>query len=222
MTDVQPARSAFGAGGDEPYAEALRTDGHIRLTDPDRPDTVVTFDVGRWSAPADHVDRSLFAGVDGPVIDIGCGPGRMLLAAADIGVPALGIDVSPVAVSIANRGGGNAVRGSVFDPVPDEGHWDTALVIDGNIGIGGDPEGLLRRCRDIVRTQGRVVVETNPDDDVDRVFDATIIGADGRASGTFPWAEVGRLTLLRHAASAGLVARASWVSGGRAFTELIA
>jgi SAM-dependent methyltransferase len=222
MTDVQPARSAFGAGGDEPYAAALRTDGHIRLTDPARPERIVTFDVGRWSAPADHVDRSLFEGVDGPVIDIGCGPGRMLLAAADIGVPALGIDVSPVAVAIANRSGGHAVRGSVFDPVPDEGHWDTALVLDGNIGIGGDPAALLGRCRDIVHEHGRIVVETAVDDDADRSFEATVVDAAGRSSGSFPWAEVGRHALARHAEAAGLVVRASWNTGGRAFSELVA
>jgi SAM-dependent methyltransferase len=222
MTDLQPARSAFGAGGDEPYAAALRSDGHIRLTDPDRPGAVTTFDVGRWSAPADHVDRSLFEGVDGPVIDIGCGPGRMLVAAADIGVPALGVDVSAVAVAIANRAGGNAVRGSVFDPVPDEGRWDTALVIDGNIGIGGDPAALLARCRDIVHEHGRVVVETATDPDTDRAYLATVVDADGRASATFPWAEVGRRALVRHAEAAGMVVRTSWTTGGRAFSEIIA
>ncbi len=64
----------FGAGGGEPYARALQTDGHLRLTDPDRPDVEVTMDVGRWSAAADRVDRSLLEGADGPVIDVGCGP----------------------------------------------------------------------------------------------------------------------------------------------------
>ncbi len=44
----------FGAGGGEPYARALQTDGHLRLTDPDRPDVEVTMDVGRWSAAADR------------------------------------------------------------------------------------------------------------------------------------------------------------------------
>ncbi len=131
---------AFGAGGGEPYARALRTDGRIRLTDPDRPDAAIDFDVARWSAAADRVDRSLLEVADGPVIDIGCGPGRMLVAARTLGIPSLGVDVSAEAVAIARRTGGTAMQGSVFDPVPDEGHWDTALVIDGNIGIGGDPE----------------------------------------------------------------------------------
>ncbi|ROP74636.1 bifunctional 2-polyprenyl-6-hydroxyphenol methylase/3-demethylubiquinol 3-O-methyltransferase UbiG [Curtobacterium sp. PhB115] len=213
---------SFGAGGGEPYARALRSDGRLRLTDPERPDAVTTMDVGRWSAAADRVDRSLLDDVDGPVIDIGCGPGRMLVAARTLGIPALGVDVSAEAVAIAQRSGGTAIQGSVFDAVPDEGHWDTALVIDGNIGIGGDPVGLLERCRDIVRSGGRVIVETNPDPRADRVYTARVVDADGHESAGFPWAEVGLEALHRHAADAGLVARQSWTAAGRSFCELLA
>lgn len=213
---------AFGAGGGEPYARALRTDGRLRLTDADRPDAAITFDVARWSAAADRVDRSLLEVADGPVIDIGCGPGRMLVAARTLGIPSLGVDVSAEAVAIARRTGGTAIQGSVFDPVPDEGHWDTALVIDGNIGIGGDPEALLRRCGEIVRVGGRVVVETHVDRHADRAFTARVMDADGHQSAAFPWAEVGIDALLDHAADAGLTARQSWTAEGRTFCELVA
>jgi len=222
MTDTTSTLQAFGAGGDEPYARALRSDGRLRLTDAERPGEVVTMDVGRWSAAADRVDRSLLEGADGPVIDLGCGPGRMLVAALRMGLPALGVDVSAEAVAIANRSGGRAVQGSVFEPVPDEGHWDTALIIDGNIGIGGDPVALLARAAQIVRDGGRVVVETNRDGDADRTYVATVTDADGHASSAFPWAEVGLTALHAHAATAGLTARQSWTDGGRHFCELIA
>lgn len=222
MTDVTQTPVTFGTGGDEPYARALRTDGRLRLTDPARPDVVVTMDVGRWSAAADRVDRSLLDDVDGPVIDIGCGPGRMLVAARTLGIPALGVDVSAEAVAIAQRSGGRAIQGSVFDAVPDEGRWDTALVLDGNIGIGGDPAALLARCRDIVRAGGRVVVETHADATADRTYRARVMDADGHESAEFPWAEVGLDALHGHAAAAGLVARQSWTAEGRNFCELIA
>lgn len=212
----------FGAGGGEPYARALQTDGHLRLTDPDRPDVEVTMGVGRWSAAADRVDRSLLEGADGPVIDIGCGPGRMLVAARALGIPSLGVDVSAEAVAIARRSGGTAVQGSVFDTIPDEGRWDTALVIDGNIGIGGDPVALLARCGEIVRDGGRVVVETHADRSADRAFTAHVVDVDGNRSEGFPWAEVGVDALLRHAATAGLSARQSWTTDGRTFCELVA
>jgi SAM-dependent methyltransferase len=213
---------SFGAGGGEPYARALRTDGRLRLTDTSRPGSAVTLDVGRWSAAADRVDRSLLDGVDGPVIDIGCGPGRMLVAARTLGIPALGVDVSADAVAIAQRSGGTALQGSVFDEVPDEGHWDTALVIDGNIGIGGDPAALLARCAEIVRVGGRIVVETHVDRHADRVYTARVVDADGHQSEGFPWAEVGVDALLDHAESVGLVARQSWTASGRTFCELVA
>lgn len=222
MTNTAPAPQTFGAGGDEPYAHALRSDGRLRLTDPERPGETVTLDVGRWSAAADRVDRSLLDGADGPVIDIGCGPGRMLVAARTLGIPALGVDVSAEAVAIARRSGGTAVQGSVFDPVPDEGHWDTALVIDGNIGIGGDPVALLARCAEVVRVGGRVIVETHPDPDADRTYRATVTDADGNVSAAFPWAEVGVRALLDHAEVAGLTARQSWTADGRTFCELLA
>ncbi|MGW8430550.1 class I SAM-dependent methyltransferase [Curtobacterium citreum] len=212
----------FGAGGGEPYARALRTDGSIRLTDPERPDVTVTMDVGRWNAAADRVDRSLLDGADGPVIDIGCGPGRMLVAARTLGIPALGVDVSAEAVAIARRSGGTAVQGSVFDPIPSEGRWDTALVIDGNIGIGGDPVALLARCAAIVRDGGRVVVEAHPDPTADRAFTAHVVDTDGNRSAAFPWAEVGIEALLEHAEAAGLRPRQSWTAEGRTFCELVA
>ena len=222
MTDTTSTLQAFGAGGDEPYARALRSDGRLHLTDADHPGRAVTMDVGRWSADADRVDRTLLEGADGPVIDLGCGPGRMLVAAARMGLPSLGVDVSAEAVAIAQRSGGRAVQGSVFDPVPDEGFWDTALIIDGNIGIGGDPVALLERARDIVRVGGRIVVETHPDDDADRSYRATVTDTDGHASETFPWAEVGLHALLGYAGAAGLTLRQSWSDAGRAFCELVA
>ncbi|OIH97690.1 bifunctional 2-polyprenyl-6-hydroxyphenol methylase/3-demethylubiquinol 3-O-methyltransferase UbiG [Curtobacterium sp. MCBA15_001] len=222
MTDTTQAPVTFGTGGDEPYARALRSDGRLRLTDPDRPDLAITMDVGRWNAAADRVDRSLLDGVDGPVIDIGCGPGRMLVAAGALGLPALGVDVSAEAVAIARRSGGRAVQGSVFEAVPEEGRWDTALVLDGNIGIGGDPAALLARCREIVRDGGRVVVETHDDADADHTYQARVIDTDGHASAEFPWAEVGLHALRRHAARVGLEPRASWTTAGRSFCELVA
>ena len=41
--------------------------------------------------------------------------------------------------------GGPALVRSVFETLPGEGRWDTVLLMDGNIGIGGDPAALLGR-----------------------------------------------------------------------------
>jgi len=42
------------------------------------------------------------------------------------------------------------VRRSVFDALPAEGRWHTALLADGNVGIGGDPIRLLSRLRGLI------------------------------------------------------------------------
>ena len=55
------------------------------------------------------------------------------------------------------RLGGPALRRSVFDPLPGEGRWGTALLLDGNIGIGGDPRALLAPDWRELRRPGRPV-----------------------------------------------------------------
>jgi SAM-dependent methyltransferase len=214
--------SGFGAGGDEPYAKALAAEGRLVMNADDRPGHAQEYDLARWSAAADRIDLSLFDDVDGPVIDLGCGPGRMLVAARALGLPALGIDLSKAAVRVARRAGADVIRGSLFDPVPDEGRWDTAFLIDGNIGIGGDPEGLFRRAGEIVRPGGSVIVEADGDSDVDRRFTATITDGDGNISASFPWAVAGRRAVVRHAQGAGLDLHSSWTAGGRTFCRLLA
>jgi SAM-dependent methyltransferase len=211
----------FGGGGDEPYAMALRSDGRLTMQSDDQPEDRTEYDVARWRAAADAVDLSLFADVDGPVIDLGCGPGRMLVAARSIGVPALGVDLSAAAVRIARRSGAPVVHGSLFDTLPDEGRWDTAFLLDGNIGIGGDPETLLRRAAAIVREGGSVIVETSTDADADRRFLATVTDDGGRVSARFPWAVVGSRALVAAAGDTGLELHTCWTTADRTFCRLL-
>ena len=65
---------------------------------------------------------------------------------------ALGVDVSPVAVALARaarRDASSRRRSSIA--VPGAGSWNSALLLDGNIGIGGAPDALLRRARRAAR-----------------------------------------------------------------------
>src|SRR4051812_49744005 len=99
--------------------------------------------LARWLGPIAAADERVLARAVGPVLDVGCGAGRHVCALARRGVLALGLDVSPVAVRLARERGATAVEGSIFDRVP--GHWASALLLDGNVGIGGRPAALLRR-----------------------------------------------------------------------------
>ena len=121
--------------------------------------TAIPLDVQRWRSTVDDVEGRLLRRLDDPVLDIGCGPGRITAELARRGRFSLGIDPAPMAEIEAARTGAPFLRRSVFSTLPGEGRWGTALLLDGNIGIGGDPVALLRRCADLVRSGGTVVAE---------------------------------------------------------------
>ncbi|HYY12455.1 MAG TPA: methyltransferase domain-containing protein [Kineosporiaceae bacterium] len=176
-------------------------------------------EVHRWDAPADAVDERLLDRCDGPTIDLGCGPGRLTEALARRGVPALGVDLSPVALAVAARRGALALHRDLFRPLPGEGRWGTALLADGNIGIGGNPGRLLRRVARLVAPAGRAVVEVHPGDADSRGL--VRIAVDGGVeSAPFPWAVVGAAALERCAAPAGWSTVETWHDAGRAFVLL--
>ncbi|MFI6405632.1 class I SAM-dependent methyltransferase [Streptomyces sp. NPDC050548] len=202
----------------DPYTDALRTGRgplFLRRTD----GWLLPLEVERWCAEADAADREVLRRCEGAVLDVGCGPGRLVAALSAQGRPVLGIDVSEAAVAHTVRLGGQALRRSVFEPVPGEGRWDTALLIDGNVGIGGDPHALLRRMSQLLADKGLLIVETAPVDVDERV---RVRVADGRgASGTsFPWARVGTPALLRHADRAGWRPEGQWTADDRSFLAL--
>ena len=211
----------FGAGGHEPYARALR-DGTAVLTLSDVHPTAqpVRVPVGRFTAPADAVDLRVLDRARGPVLDVGCGPGRMVAAALRSGLPALGVDVSRTAVRLARAAGLPVLRRSVFEPLPVGPGFGTVLLLDGNVGIGGSPGRLLARCGELLAPGGTLVAEVDGDPDVDRSFIGVLRADDGGSSDPFPWAQVGHAALARHACAVGLTVVRGWSDGGRRFAEL--
>lgn len=221
--------ATFGTGGSEPYATALRrpdsldTDSNLlflRDTRGGASDRRVTMDVSRWNADADDADLTLLLSVTGPLLDIGCGPGRMVRAAEALGILAVGIDVSAAAIDVASGLGGVFYQGTVFDPVPGEGDWQTALLVDGNVGIGGSIAGLLHRCRQLLAPEGEIVVELDPDPDHEDHYLGQVVDAAGRASATFPWAEIGLNRIVRLLPQLQLELVQSWDIDGRSFCRL--
>ncbi|MGW8564830.1 class I SAM-dependent methyltransferase [Isoptericola sp. NPDC055881] len=172
-------------------------------------------DVSTWAAPATASDDVLLARCVGPVLDVGCGPGRLAAELGRRGVPCLGIDVSRAAVRQARDRGAVALRRAVEAALPGEGRWGTVLLADGNIGIGGDPSALLRRCAELVRPGGGVLVETDPDREACDLSPVVLRAADGRHSHAMPWARLGADALRDVAAGVGLSVAEEWTAAGR-------
>ena len=105
----------------------------------------------RWLGPLTAADTAVLDRTRGPVLDVGCGPGRHVLALARRGRLALGVDVAPAAVRVARLRGAPAIEACVFERIPGAGTWGSALLLDGNIGIGGAPVALLARLRELLR-----------------------------------------------------------------------
>jgi SAM-dependent methyltransferase len=173
----------------------------------------------RWCSPADGADRRLLARATGTILDVGCGPGRLVGELARQGRHALGLDISPAALRLARRAGGTVIRRSVFDPLHGEGMWGTVLLADGNIGIGGRPTALLRRCRELIAPAGRVLVEVERPGTGHR--DTRIRLERGtEASEWFAWSHVGVDAIEELAAAADLRRAATWQEAGRWFAAL--
>jgi SAM-dependent methyltransferase len=161
----------------------------------------------RWHGAASAEEQALLADVAGPVIDLGCGPGRLLVTLTRRGVRALGVDSSASAVALARARGAPVLQRDVFAPLPQEGRWATALLFDGTVGIGGEPVRLLRRCRRLLATGGEILAEVAPPGTGWRRVTAWFERDGQRQSPAFAWAVVGADAADELAGASGLTVR---------------
>ncbi len=176
-------------------------------------------DLERWGGPATDSEREILREVEGPVLDVGCGPGRLVEALRLQHVNVVGIDAAPTAIARARARGRRIVQRSVFDPVPREGTWASVLLFDGNIGIGGDPNRLLVRIRDLMRPDGCVFVELEPPGARVEFGHVEFEVATGMV-GTFPWCWVGCDEIGTIATGSGLRVDDCRSVDGRWFAQL--
>lgn len=170
--------------------------------------------MGDWTRPADAADHALLDLCHDSTLDIGCGPGRLSSALALRGHVVLGVDIVAEAVEQARSRGAAAEQRNVFKPMPDEGRWKTALLADGNIGIGGDPAALLARTRELISPTGRVVVELKGPGFASKVIWATLESGD-YTTRPFRWAVVGVDDIERFGSQSGFRVSAQEMVGDR-------
>jgi SAM-dependent methyltransferase len=181
---------------------------------------VIELPTKKWLGALTPADQAVLAHAAAPVLDVGCGPGRHVAALARRGVMALGIDVAPGALRLARDQGAAVLQRSIFERVPGAGHWGSALLLDGNIGIGGDPHALLCRIRDVLDDDGVVLAEVDPPGcDCRRTYARLEKGP--LTTDWFPWATVGADGVAGLAADCGFALRESWTEEGyRWFAKL--
>ncbi|GAA3032319.1 class I SAM-dependent methyltransferase [Streptosporangium longisporum] len=196
------ATALTGLGTEIEYADGTRT----------------ALEAGRWFAPIPG-DEAMLARCRGLTLDIGSGPGRLTAELARRGVPALGIDITPQAVRLTRRAGGVALLGDVFGDLPWSGRWSSALLADGNIGIGGHPHALLRRVRQLLRPGGEVVVELAGPATASRV-DRVRLRRPEVVGDWFGWAVVSVSDIARLARTGGLTTVEHHHEHGRWFARL--
>ena len=190
------------------HAVIAPADGSVRVQAP-----------SRWFGPPSAAELDVLRLAAGPVLDIGCGPGRHVLALNRLGVEAVGIDFSSQFVAVARHRGATVLEGSIFGAVPDAGHWGSCLLLDGNIGIGACPETLLRRVGGLVRSGGSVLIEAAEPGAPLRPRDLRLL-VGGSVGPSFPWVDVG-IDRLRHLAdTVGLNMKGTWSAEGRYFAWL--
>lgn len=201
-----------------PYEQALRGTAALGLRAADG--TALTLDVARWLRGPDADDETVLARCAGPVLDVGCGPGRFVAGLTARGVAALGVDIAATAVALTRGQGIPALLRDVFGALPGEGRWPTVLLMDGNVGIGGDPARLLARVAELLAPDGSVLIETEPDPAVHERLDVRFTVGGREVGPRFAWSRLGRAALEDYAGSAGFDVAESWSAGGRPFVAL--
>ena len=108
-------------------------------------------------------ERQAVGEVDGRVLDVGCGAGRVALHLQEQGHDVVAIDESPLAVEVARRRGVRDARVLALGDVDATlGTFDTILLARNNFGLEGseaEAPAVLRRLIGLTSDDGRIVTD---------------------------------------------------------------
>ena len=169
---VPPARRTFRPNLTDAYGHALWDYLHSKgrgYEIVERDDGYVDVSGGRGMYLAAYPDwpprhRQAIRYAKGRVLDVGCGAGRHALYLQGRGLDVLGIDTSPLAVTVCQRRGLKHARVmSIAQVGPALGIFTTVLMLGNNFGLFGDRRGarrILKRLHAMTGADARIVAET--------------------------------------------------------------
>jgi SAM-dependent methyltransferase len=159
----------------------------------------------------------------GRILDIGCGAGRVMAYLQALGHDVVGIDIDAKLVELCRKRGLTRVSVSSYEQLTDVGTFETLLLMDRNIGMGGNTEGLLKLfelCHDLCCPQGLLIfdsVEVPPEyaNPTPGVSEKRLRYKYGASEGPeFGWIHINDMNAKRILADAGWTARQVYREGG--------
>lgn len=96
----------------------------------------------------------------GRLLDVGCGHGAFLAVMRDLGWKVAGVELDPVAVTVARDHFGLDINQGPLEEARFSDNQFDAITISHVIEHVADPVGLLRECHRILEPGGRIVVVT--------------------------------------------------------------
>ncbi len=116
--------------------------------------------IDQWSR---HT-RAAMRHLRGPVLDVGCGAGRLALYAQEQGLEVLATDISPLAVAVCHRRGVRRAEVVAFEELgPALGAFATIAMLGNNFGLTGSREGaieFLERAKAFTTPDARIIAES--------------------------------------------------------------
>ena len=110
-------------------------------------------------------ERDAMQFVQGRVLDVGCGAGRVCLYLQEHGFDVQGIDNSPLALEVCRQRGVMNLDLTPLSQVSSRlGVFDTIVMLGNNFGLFGSYQGakrLLRRFHHLTSREARIIAESN-------------------------------------------------------------
>ena len=158
----------------------------------------------------DSLEAALLAHVVGRCLDIGCGAGRILRYLSAKGYAVVGIDIDPPLIQLCREFGDGPVHVASWEKMEPLGQFDSLLLLNRSIGIGGNLAGvkrLLAQCAASASSSGVLFFDSyeiaGPTGILERTLRYKYRGQYGEA---FPW------IYFRYEIASQLLAETGWVS----------